>query len=155
MHGHCFAGDRQHPLFSECLDLGASGLREQCGSDLGERMYSALLDGLERFDRVLLVGSDCPGLDTQYLTSAGAALDRVPVVFGPALDGGYVLVGARAVDEGLFREIAWGQESVLATTLQRAESLGIDVEMLEPRADIDRPEDLQHWRGGLSPTPVT
>jgi glycosyltransferase A (GT-A) superfamily protein (DUF2064 family) len=118
-------------------------------------MYGALRDGLERFDRVLLVGSDCPGLDRRYLASACAALERVPLVFGPALDGGYVLVGARSVTEGLFREINWGEDSVLATTLQRAEALRIDVETLECRADIDRPEDLHHWRGGLSPTPAS
>ena len=149
------AGDRQHPLFADCLDLGAWGLREQCGSDLGARMHGALTDGLERFDRVLLVGSDCPGLDKHYLASAGAALDRVPVVFGPALDGGYVLVGARAVTEELFRGIAWGESSVLAETLERAQSLGWPVATLATRADIDRPEDLQRWRGDAAkPAPA-
>ena len=141
------SGNDQHPLFADCLALGASQLREQRGGDLGERMFRALQDGLRRFRRVLLVGSDCPGLDSSYLESAADALDHVPVVFGPALDGGYVLVGAREVDMDLFTDIAWGESSVLASTLQRAHALGCAVATLEARPDIDRPEDLQHWQG--------
>ena len=141
------SGDDQHALFTECLAMGACALHVQQGSDLGERMLLALEDGLERFERVLLVGSDCPGLDPGYLRSAIDALRGVSTVFGPALDGGYVLVGATAVDRGLFTDIAWGESSVLAATLARADELGWAVTTLEARADIDRPEDLQHWHG--------
>ena len=149
------SGDNQHPLFADCLTLGASGLREQQGEDLGERMYRALQDGLRRFRRVLLVGSDCPALDPDYLKSAADTLDDVPVVFGPALDGGYVLVGARDIDRELFRGIAWGGPSVLASTLQRADALGCAVATLNSRPDIDRPEDLRHWQAaGLNPAPA-
>ena len=118
-------------------------------------MLNALADALESYDRVLLVGSDCPELDPDYLAGALGALDEVPVVFGPAADGGYVLVGARAVTEELFRGIAWGESSVLTETLERAESLGWPVATLATRADIDRPEDLQRWRGDAAkPAPA-
>jgi hypothetical protein len=141
------AGDEKHPVFADCLSQGALALRQQQGADLGERMCMALRDGLNRAERVLLVGSDCPELDPEYLDGALRALDDVPVVFGPASDGGYVLVGARAITMELFRSIAWGESSVLATTLERAEALGWGVATLATRADIDRPEDLERWRG--------
>ena len=141
------SGNDQHPLFADCRVLGASQLGEPGGDVVGERMFRALQAGLQRFRRVLLVGSDCPALDSTYLRSAADALDHAPLVFGPALDGGYVLVGAREVDKGLFTDIAWGESSVLASTLQRANALGCAVATLEARPDIDRPEDLQHWQG--------
>jgi rSAM/selenodomain-associated transferase 1 len=140
------AGDPDHAVFTRCLRLGASVLRQQEGVDLGARMYHALRDGLERYDRVLLVGSDCPGIDAAYLREALQALDTAPVVFGPALDGGYVLVGAVAVDEGLFTGVAWGSAEVLARSLERAAGIGIQPALLEPLADIDRPQDLAIWR---------
>ena len=141
------SGDQRHTLFAECLRMGASSVREQQGDDLGERMLQALQDGLERFGRVLLVGSDCPGLDAGYLQDAADALAETPLVFGPALDGGYVLVGATAVCSELFTDIAWGEASVLTATLARADALGWPVATLAPRADIDRPEDLRYWQG--------
>ncbi|MCB1709492.1 MAG: TIGR04282 family arsenosugar biosynthesis glycosyltransferase, partial [Halioglobus sp.] len=91
------AGDRGHALFQRCLGLGVAGLSAQRGADLGERMHNALLDGLTRFERVLLVGSDCPGIDRAYLVQALAALEQAEVVLGRAEDGGYVLIGARRV----------------------------------------------------------
>ncbi len=150
------AGSAEHPVFADCLAVGAAALRQQQGADLGERMFSALRDGLDRAERVLLVGSDCPELDPDYLAGALNALDGAPVVFGPAADGGYVLVGAKAVTEALFTGIAWGESSVLAKTLERAESLGWRVATLATKADIDRPEDLQRWRGvATKPAPAT
>ena len=140
------AGDTDHAVFAQCLRLGASALRLQAGADLGERMYHALQDGLSRYARVLLVGSDCPSIDAAYLQEASLALACAPVVFGPALDGGYVLVGAVAADERLFRDVAWGGAEVLTQSLQRAAEMGIKPALLRPLADIDRPEDLSIWR---------
>lgn len=63
--------------------------------DLGERMAAALADvHAEGFDRVVLVGSDCPVLDEIYLEQALMALEHADFVLGPAEDGGYVLLGS-------------------------------------------------------------
>lgn len=139
------AGDGQHALFERCLGLGLACLKGQQGGDLGGRMYHALADGLDRFERVLLVGSDCPGMDADYLARAAAALDRADVVLGPAMDGGYVLIGARRLAPEVFEGIAWGTSAVLAETTQRLRGLGLRWAELPPLRDIDRPEDLALW----------
>lgn len=138
------AGDTAHPLFGRCREAGASGLHRQRGSDLGERMADALRRGLQQASRVLLVGSDCPGLDPDYLGSALAALARTPVVLGPAVDGGYVLVGARQPVDALFRNVRWGSGEVLAVSQANARAAGWEVTLLDERADVDRPADLVH-----------
>ena len=150
----CGADATDHALFAACLAQGARAIRRQRGADLGERMYHALAAGLARYERVLLVGSDCPAIDAAYLHRALQVLDDVPVVLGPALDGGYVLIGVRSVDPALFAGIAWGQPTVYAETVARLRRLGVDWTALPALPDIDRPADLVHWRGPAAGGPV-
>jgi hypothetical protein len=140
-------GESDHPLFEHCLDMGASAVTRQAGADLGQRMSGAFKQGLAGYPAVLLVGSDCPGIDAGYLRAAREALHRVPVVLGPAEDGGYVLIGMRSFIPRLFDDIPWGTGQVLAVTRERLVELGLEWVELEVRADIDRPEDLALWRG--------
>lgn len=140
-------GAQDHPLFQECLALGASDVRPQQGADLGERMQHALADGLCRAQQVLLVGSDCPGMDRDYLMQAAAALNSHDLVLGPALDGGYVLIGCRCrLPPTLFQDMPWGTSAVLELTRCRAADRGLKVAELRGLRDIDRPEDLAWWR---------
>ena len=140
------AGGTGATLFRECRAAVVSAVYRQCGRDLGERMYRAILGGLARHDRVILVGSDCPWIDRTYLQSALEALDVAPLVLGPALDGGYVLIGARQVRPELFSRISWGSGAVLAQTRKRLEALGWGWRELPALQDVDRPEDLDAWR---------
>lgn len=133
------------PLFRDCLGLGVGAVRQQQGGDLGARMLFALNHGLARYPRVLLVGSDCPELDVDYLDRAATALLQHELVLGPARDGGYVLLGARRPVTPLFADMPWGSDRVLALTLQRARTMGLATALLEPLTDIDRPADLPHW----------
>lgn len=140
------AGDSVRPLFKECMELGLTALTQQQGEDLGENMYCAIAQGLSRYEKVVLVGSDCPSLDESYLAAALAALERVPLVLGPADDGGYVLIGARQIVPALFEGIAWGGADVFASTVERLRQLGWRWEELASLPDIDRPEDLPIWQ---------
>ena len=141
------AGERSHPLFTACRTLGVHEITGQEGADLGERMLHALADALESFDRALLVGRDCPGIDHSYLAQALDALDQAPLVLGPAADGGYVLVGARGEcpPREMFSDIDWGSSRVYAQTLERLRQSGCTWRELPMKADIDRPEDLVVW----------
>lgn len=139
-------GDVAHPWLSRVASHYGMGLHLQRGADLGERMLNALQDGLCRFRRVVLVGSDCPGLDTGYLRAAARSLEHHDMVWGPATDGGYVLVGATRVNPACFDGIGWGSSDVMAQTLGRARHCGVSHTLLPLRGDIDRPEDLPLWR---------
>lgn len=140
-------GDADHPLFKRCMEeLGVAAVTRQQGEDLGERMGRALADGLATHRRVVLVGSDCPSIDRDYLAAALRGLEQQTLVLGPAEDGGYVLVGARAICPEMFEEIPWGTGEVYAETVRRLRRLGRGWEELPTLADIDRPADLAVWR---------
>lgn len=140
------AGDTSDALFAECLSMGVASVSQQRGADLGERMYRAIRGGLQTSERVVLVGSDCPGIDREYLDAALKALDRVPLVIGPAEDGGYVLIGATVIYRELFEGITWGSHEVLAQTLSAVQRQGLGWVELPALVDIDRPADLPTWR---------
>lgn len=139
------SADAGSAVFRSCLRGGTSAIRLQQGADLGERMYHALSQGLQNYRKVILVGSDCPALDKEYLSAALAALDRRELVLGAAEDGGYVLIGARRVRPELFAGVSWGQATVFAQTRRRIERAGMSWQALPALQDIDRPEDLPAW----------
>lgn len=134
-------------------DLGFRVHRQQ-GEDLGERMANALAGALSRADAVVLIGSDCPQVDGDYLAGAFAALERHPVVIGPAIDGGYVLIGVTRVSppllRHLFRDIPWGSASVLRHTHTRLRETGWTWHELAALRDIDDGDDLARFPQLLS-----
>jgi rSAM/selenodomain-associated transferase 1 len=131
-----------HPFFDELAEQTGVTLRHQGNGDLGERMSFAFCDRLASYTRVVLIGSDCPALDASYIRSAFEVLNDVPVVLGPASDGGYVLLGLRTYLPTLFTEMPWGTERVLNETRLRLRGIGYSWRELSELPDIDRPEDL-------------
>ena len=81
-------------------------------------------------------------MESSILQSAFDFLLHADVALGPAIDGGYYLIGLRANRPELFREIDWSTENVLRQTLENARRLGCSVLQLKPLSDIDIPEDL-------------
>jgi hypothetical protein len=122
-----------------------SGFRQvlQHGRDLGERMLKAFQDGFEQsYRHVVIIGSDCPTLTTELIKEAFDALHSHPVVIGPAKDGGYYLLGMRALYEPLFRKKSWSTAKVLAETLQSLKQLGVTYYLLPTLSDVDEEADL-------------
>lgn len=122
--------------------------------DLGERMARSLAVAFQAgMERVVIIGTDCPSLNTNLLTKAFHQLHSDDLVLGPALDGGYYLIGLRCFILELFTDINWGTAEVLHQTVAIAKKLDLSVAYLPQLADIDRPEDLPVWemrplRGG-------
>tara|TARA_B100000902_G_scaffold42004_1_gene49643 strand:+ start:143 stop:757 length:615 start_codon:yes stop_codon:yes gene_type:complete len=135
----------EHPLFLSCVDSGVSSIKLQHGSNLGEKIFDCFTHALREHESVVLVGSDCPAIDDRYLREAFQALESAPLVFGPAFDGGYVLLGATEVRTELFDNIGWGGSDVLTNSLRAAKRLGLEASLLEALHDIDRPSDLEHY----------
>jgi hypothetical protein len=118
-------------------------VRTQRGTDLGERLAGAFAELLaDRVSRAVVIGTDCPDLGPATIREAFAALSERDLVLGPAIDGGYYLIGLRRPAPGLFPGMPWGTGDVLAETLARARHAGLDAGTLEPLADLDTPDDL-------------
>jgi rSAM/selenodomain-associated transferase 1 len=138
--------------------LGAERVLLQGPGGLGLRLARQLIWAQRAgVGRLVLIGSDLPELSAADLEAAFQALARVPLVYGPACDGGYWLIGLRLTDGGLLplqrrllagdqRTIPWGGPAVLAASLAVAERAGLAMELLAERADLDRPGDLRRWR---------
>lgn len=134
--------DADHPFFAQLTRRWPIERHPQQGEDLGARMQHAAEQALTRANAVILIGTDCPALDADYIRTASTGLRTADAVLGPALDGGYVLLGLRRTDPLLFTDIPWGTGRVAALTRQRLTRLGWRLAELPALADIDRPEDL-------------
>ncbi len=119
--------------------------RDQGPGNLGEKMARALVQAQEEgYRRIILIGADCPSLSVAILTAAFDALTDHELVLGPAVDGGYYLLGLSRFIPDLFRDQPWGRPDLLACTLAAADRLELNYYLLPELADVDRPEDLHH-----------
>ena len=127
----------------------------QQGTDLGERLKHSLEYCLNLGDTgVMAIDSDTPTLPTHYLQQAIDLLTKpaVDVVMGPSDDGGYYLIGLRALHRELFVEMPWSTSVVLPETVRRAQALGLNIARLPEWFDVDTPEDLARLHTTLSQT---
>lgn len=140
-----FAGDDENEMRHW---LGDGWLcRPQCEGDLGRRMARAFADSFrEGSPATVIIGSDCPALTPEVLAAAFDSLKTNPVVFGPATDGGYYLVGLTRLVPEIFQGVAWGTETVLTQSLEILARLGSNPALLQPLDDLDRPEDVAAWK---------
>lgn len=115
----------------------------QAEGDLGFKMQSAFADSFAiNNERVVIIGIDCPSVDSNVLDSAFKALQDNDLVIGEAADGGYYLIGLRNLYPELFINIEWGKNRVFVTTKNIADFLNLTIAYLPVLRDIDRPEDL-------------
>src|SRR5215469_18011623 len=120
---------------------------QQGDGDLGERMARAFEESFRPgATATIIIGSDCPALSPDVITAAFDHLKKTEAVLGPATDGGYYLIGLSRPMPELFHGIAWGSDHVLADSLAVLRRRDCEAALLNPLADIDRPEDLPNWR---------
>ncbi len=143
------APEAASPILEQLEVLGV-GQSWQHGDVLGERMMQALESGLQRVAKAMVVGSDCPSVDAEYVRLAVATLDEVDVVLGPSNDGGYVLIGARVVVPGMLAGVAWGTQNALEQTCDRLAQAGLTFALLPEKWDVDEPEDWRRFIGQSS-----
>jgi rSAM/selenodomain-associated transferase 1 len=103
--------------------------------DIGQRMARQL--SRDRSSPAVLVGSDIPGLRASHIAEAFALLRRHQVVFGPAEDGGFWLIGvnSRVPLAGLFDGVRWSSPHALADTLKNV--AGLRVALAARLPDVD------------------
>lgn len=120
-------------------------LLAQSPGDLGDRLEGALssLGGDGR--PLVVVGSDCPAVTPERIRESFDALARAPAVLGPALDGGFYLLGMARNVPGLLRGVPWSTDRVFGIVRERFHEAGLEVVELAPERDLDTPEDLFEW----------
>ncbi|MEP5254880.1 MAG: TIGR04282 family arsenosugar biosynthesis glycosyltransferase [Winogradskyella arenosi] len=115
----------------------------QRGADLGERMCNAFQEGFDAgYEKIVLIGSDLPDISSTHINNGLKALAQSEVVFGPAEDGGYYLVGMSKMNADIFKNKPWSQPNLLEETLQELQNKAVSVRTLAVLNDVDTYEDL-------------
>jgi rSAM/selenodomain-associated transferase 1 len=152
-------GDERWLVFSPAESQAAfrplpgSGWRlvPQATGDLGQRMAVLFNQAFVRgADPVVLIGSDSPTLPVAHIEQAFELLQDVPVVLGPAADGGYYLIGAAGRAPPVFTGIEWSTPRVWEQTIAHLQAAGLSYACLPPWHDVDTPADLDLLRHELS-----
>lgn len=118
-------------------------LLAQRGEGLADRLAAAQADLFAKgYERVALVGGDCPTVTTADLRDAVDGLTTADVTLVPAVDGGYALVATAAARPELFVGVAMGTAHTHAATVARAQEAGLSTRSLRPRYDLDTSEAL-------------
>lgn len=138
------AGERRRHRFRGLATMA------QSGHDLGERMHNAF--AAMPTGPVVMVGTDIPGLRRLHISRAFRALERHDAVFGPALDGGYWLVGLAPElrNAGIFSAVRWSTRHALADTLENIPT-SCPVVLIATLGDVDTVEDVELWLRGPLP----
>ena len=136
----------KHVYFSETIETETwNGFKKhiQHGTDLGQRMQNAFNVAFNQgYNRVVLIGSDLPDLEANDVETAFNTLLTHKTVFGPAVDGGYYLIGLSSQLPCVFNNKPWSQPSLLKETLQELQTNTISYKLLRYLNDIDTFEDL-------------
>lgn len=127
------------------VDFLYAGPELQVGRTFGQRLSSALAYGFgQGYERLVVIGNDCPQLTPARLRQAVASLETADAVLGPDPDGGVYLLG---VSRHFFAADAWAalpwQSAVLGAALARClHRAGATVCRLRPLAGVNNAHDL-------------
>jgi rSAM/selenodomain-associated transferase 1 len=117
----------------------------QSQGHLGKKMQAAFEWGFHKsYKQVCIVGSDLFELEVSDIHDAFQALETHDLVFGPAEDGGYYLMGMSALHPEAFKDKAWSTELVLKETLKDLKSNSF--QLLKEKNDIDTVDDLKKYQ---------
>jgi len=120
--------------------------RPQRGADLGARMKNAFTDCFAAgFKSVVLIGSDCPDLPRELIEESFDLLESPNnMVIGPAVDGGYYLVGfgRDKFRTDIFEGLIWSTPFVLEETILILKAKNHTPQLIGEWHDIDTSDDL-------------
>jgi len=133
--------------YIENQDIWENSLYEktiQIGGDLGERMLNAFNACINKgYHKIVLIGSDNVEINEEIIESAFDHLEENDLVFGPAEDGGYYLLGMKKMKKQLFSNKQWSCSSVLKDSL--ADCKSEKLYLLPTLNDVDTQEDLLRY----------
>ena len=114
----------------------------QNGKDLGVRMKKAFEWGFEvGYQKICIIGTDLWTVEEKIFRETFIALKKIDIVFGPAKDGGYYLLGLKKINYSIFNLNSWGTSKVLDDSVKKIDNTET-VCYLQELNDIDTEEDL-------------
>ena len=133
-----------HVFFKIMEERQGVKLIDQVGDDLGARMHHVVETMFSRgYRRTIIIGTDVPTVPLDHFKQALTSLEDHDLVLGPALDGGYYLIGINQSVPELFSDIPWSTDQVLRLTQEKAAVLGLKTALLERWRDVDTLDDLE------------
>ncbi len=116
----------------------------QCSGDLGIRMdYAFSIPFKNEYKQVVMMGADCYELTQNHIESAFSALAQHDFVIGPAMDGGYYLIGMKKWHRWVLQDKSWSTSELLSETIKDITAHQQTYVLLEQLSDIDVLEDAQ------------
>lgn len=121
---------------------------EQTGRDLGERMFNAFKFAFEQnSDSVVIIGTDSPTFPADYIEQAFEFLElETDVVLGKTEDGGFYLIGLRALSVEIFETVAWSSPKTFERVFENINNLNLRLREVPSWYDVDEPQDLEKLR---------
>lgn len=139
--------DSAEPHFLKEIMGGSTVFISQRGDDIGSKMQNAIGDVLNLgYRKVVLIGTDIPEIEAETIDTSFAMLDVCDVVMGPTEDGGYYLIGMKALHPEAFNVRTYGMATVFEETTASLIHAGLKVEKVESYSDIDIPVDIRGFR---------
>lgn len=136
---YVFYSDEIHK--NDAWDSDIFRKRLQIGNNLGERMHNAFVEVFEMgYQMAIIIGCDMYDWEKKDLEAAFNTLQTNNFVIGPAIDGGYYLLGMKEPQEVIFRNKDWGTSTVLEQTLKDLQNE--NYLLLKERNDVDFYEDI-------------
>lgn len=125
---------------NDLWDEGVFEKHVQAEGNLGFKMQSAFKYNFNQgYKKVVIIGTDLLDINAEIIDEAFELLEQNEVVFGPAEDGGYYLLGMNHFIPQLFQDIEWSTENVLKQSLKQISDKSLA--LLDEKNDIDYLED--------------
>ncbi|MDO6680886.1 TIGR04282 family arsenosugar biosynthesis glycosyltransferase [Oceanobacter sp. 5_MG-2023] len=140
----CVSPSVHHPIWPTLALPALVTLSEQGGGDLGQRLNRVVHRATAAGEAILLIGTDCPGLNRDHLQAAAHALDSHDTCLTPVSDGGYALLGLRQPLDSLFTNMPWSTAAVAQLSRERILADQRTLAEQPMLHDIDEPDDLRH-----------
>lgn len=126
------------------LRSGSWQIKPQQGRNLKMKITNALRLEIGNKDQpAIIIGSDSPTLPPRYLEEALIKLSSTDLVVGPAIDGGFYLIGMHKFYPELLKPVILSKPESCEKLIESAARMGLTFKMLPEWYDIDRFEDLK------------
>ena len=129
--------------------LGDLSFLAQIETELGERIFHSFEVLLQKYEKVVVIGSDLPTLEVKQIQNALDLLDNHDVVIGPAKDGGYYLIALNEL-HNLFANISWSTNAVCSQTVLKIKENNLTYALLNEERDVDTIEDFEHLKANTN-----